>query len=203
MLGVSWVWGRHGILWLSGSGGGDGVPSGVSWGRAWLILSGGLVSVNADILLWESVAVLLKSKLEVESMSWIWGSHSILWLSGSGAGDSVPGRVSWGRAGFILSSSFIGVNADILLWKSVSILLLEELKVESMSWVWGSHSILWLSGSGGGDGVPSRVSWSTAGFILSSGLVSINADIGLRKCVSSCVLFDARGRDGSEEESNN
>ena len=49
---VVWVWGILGLSWVTGSGGGVGVPGGVSWGGAGLVDSGGLVGVGADVGNW-------------------------------------------------------------------------------------------------------------------------------------------------------
>ena len=52
MQGVVWVWASGGLSWITGSGGGVGVPGGVSWLVAWLLDTGGLVDVNAGVGNW-------------------------------------------------------------------------------------------------------------------------------------------------------
>jgi hypothetical protein len=200
MEGVGWVWSSHGILWLSGSSGGDCVPSGVARGVTWLVLCGSLVGVNAGVCLWESVT--LKSKLKVKSVSWIWGSHGILWLSGSSGGNSVPSGISRGVAWLIFSGGLVGINTGVCLWESITLFLLQKLKMESMSWIRSSHSILWLSSSGSGNGVPSRVTWGVAWFIFSSCLISVHTEVWLWKDVTGCVLSHSCGRDSPNKKSN-
>jgi len=151
---MSWVWGGLGISWLSSSGCGDGVPSGISGGGASLIFSGSLVGVNAAVSLWSSSN--LGFELNVFGVSWIWSSHGILWLCGSSGGDGVPSGVSGSGACLILGSGLVCVSANVFLWESIS--FESKLKVNGMTWVWIRHSILWLGSSGSSNGVPSGVS---------------------------------------------
>ena len=72
-----------------------------------------------------------------------------------------------------------------------------------MTWIWISHSISWLCGSGGSDCVPSGISCGGAGLVNGSCLIGVSADVGLWKGIVSAVLLDARSRDSSNEESNN
>tara|TARA_B110000503_G_C6975107_1_gene340800 strand:- start:79 stop:633 length:555 start_codon:yes stop_codon:yes gene_type:complete len=184
---MSWVRSISGLGWLSGSRGSDSVPSRVTSGTAGLISSGGFVSVSADVGIWKGVS--LKSKLNVLSMGWIRSIHGLSWLSGSGRGNSVPGGVSSGGASLICGSGLVGVSANVGIWESIS--LLEKLKMLGVSWVWGSHSISWLSSSGRGNSVPGGVSGSGASLVSSSGLVGISADVGIWKSVSSTSLLNA------------
>ena len=47
-----WVDTSGGVSWITGSGGSVGVPGTVSCGGAWLVDTGGLVSVNAGVSNW-------------------------------------------------------------------------------------------------------------------------------------------------------
>ena len=151
VLSMAWIRSIHSLGWLSSSSGSDSVPSRVTSGTASLILGGGLVSVNTSIGVWKGVS--FKSKLNMLSMSWVWSIHSLGWLGSSGRGNCVPGGVSGSGASLIFSSGLVSVHTDVSFWESIA--LLEKLEMLGMSWIWGSHGVSWLSGSGGGNCVPS------------------------------------------------
>ena len=136
---VSWVWRSLGVFWVCSSGRSFGVPGRVAVFGARLIVGSGLIGVGALVGRWGSL------QLNVLSVSWVWISHSISWLCGSGRGDGVPSRVTSGRASFIGGSSLVGVSADVSFWKGI--ILKSKLDVLGMSWVWISHSINWLCSS--------------------------------------------------------
>ena len=118
-------------------------------------------------------------------MGWIWLCHRLRRLAGSSRGDGIPGRVAWGVARLIFSSSLVRVNTSISLWQSVSVDLLHHQHVESMTWIRWVLSLGWITGPGGSDRVPGRVAGLVTGLILGGCLVGVGASIGKR---SSCEL---------------
>lgn len=151
VLSMAWIRSIHSLGWLSSSSRSDSVPSRVTSGTASLILGGGLVSVNTSIGVGKGVS--FKSKLNMLSMSWVWSIHSLGWLGSSGRGNCVPGGVSGSGASLICSSGLVSIHTGVSFWESIT--LLEKLEMLGMSWIWGSHGVSWLSGSGGGNCVPS------------------------------------------------
>ena len=107
----------------------------------------------------------------MKSMSWIWRSLSICWLSGSWWAKCGPCWVAWGAAVFINSCCLVWVCTGVFNWISI------KLEVKCMSWIWRSLGVCWLSSSWWAECGPCRVSWSTTVLILSSSLVGVSAVI--------------------------
>ena len=84
MEGVSWIWGSLGILWFSGSAGGEGVPGRVSGGGAVLVNTSGFVWVGAGVLDWGSLSEGRSPFTSISSVgNGIWVAVSTIWGSSS------------------------------------------------------------------------------------------------------------------------
>ena len=118
---VVWVWGALGIDWLLGDSGGVGVPGGVSWVSASLVVTGGLVGVGAVVGLWGWGSSLEPSPaIETEEL--------VIWLLHVHLSE-------------VLEDISVVVALSLLFWE----LLVELVILESSGW-----NILVESNSGGG-----------------------------------------------------
>ena len=86
--------------------------------------------------------------LNMKGMAWVWRCLSILGISSSGGSVGVPGGVSSSIAGLIGSGSLVSIGAVIGHWSLIN------LNMKSMSGIRRSLSILRISSSGSGVGVP-------------------------------------------------